>query len=94
MSGVGLGACSSVSKADVNAVYKRPPDAVVSADVNGDGIVNVQDLVLVSSSLGQTGQSSADVNGDGIVNVQDLVMVAGALGTGNGCFTAPTRLEY
>ena len=69
-------------KADVNAVYKRLPDAVVSADVNGDGIVNIQDLVLVSSSLGQTGQSRADVNGDSVVNIQDLVMVAGALGQG------------
>ncbi|MDE0684272.1 MAG: T9SS type A sorting domain-containing protein [Candidatus Poribacteria bacterium] len=69
-------------EADVNAVYKRPPNAVVAADVNGDGIVNIQDLVLVSSSLGQTGQSRADVNGDGVVNIQDLVMVAGVLGQG------------
>ena len=50
-------------------------------DVNGDGIVNIQDLVLVAGRLGQTGTNSADVNGDGIVNIQDLVLVAGALGT-------------
>ena len=50
-------------------------------DVNGDGIVNIQDLVLVASNLSQTGQNAADVNGDGIVNIQDLVLVAGALGT-------------
>ncbi|MYA98488.1 hypothetical protein F4X90_02240, partial [Candidatus Poribacteria bacterium] len=56
----------------------QAPD--VAADVNGDGIVNVQDLVLVSSRLGQTGQTEADVNGDGAVNIQDLVLVAGALG--------------
>ena len=48
------------------------------ADVNEDGIVNIQDLVLVASSFGQTGENAADVNGDGIVNVQDLVLVAGA----------------
>ena len=54
----------------------------LAADVNGDGIVNIQDLVLVSSNLGQTGQSRADVNGDGVVNIQDLVRVAGALGQG------------
>ncbi len=53
-----------------------------AADVNGDRIVNVQDLVLVSSRFGQTGQSRADVNGDGVVNIQDLVRVAGALGQG------------
>ena len=50
-------------------------------DVNGDGIVNIQDLVLVASNLGKTGQNAADVNGDGQVNIQDLVLVAGALGT-------------
>ena len=49
-------------------------------DVNGDGIVNIQDLVLVASNLGKTGQNAADVNGDNIVNIQDLVLVAGALG--------------
>ena len=52
------------------------------SDVNGDGVVNIQDLVLVSSNLGQTGENRADVNGDGVVNIQDLVMVAGALGQG------------
>ena len=51
------------------------------ADVNGDGIVNIQDLVQVASHLGQTNQSSIDVNGDGIVNIQDLVLVAGAFET-------------
>ena len=49
-------------------------------DVNSDGIVNIQDLVLVASNLGKTGQNAADVNGDGVVNIQDLVLVAGALG--------------
>ena len=57
------------------------PTARLAADVNGDGIVNIQDLVLVSSRLGQTGQNVADVNGDGVVNIQDLVLVAGELGT-------------
>ncbi|MDE0015482.1 MAG: leucine-rich repeat domain-containing protein [Candidatus Poribacteria bacterium] len=56
----------------------RVPD--IAADVNRDGIVNVQDLVLVSSQLGQTGRTEADVNGDGAVNIQDLALVAGALG--------------
>ena len=53
-----------------------------AADVNGDGAVNIQDLVRVASSFGQTEQNSADVNGDGIVNIVDLVKVAGEMGAG------------
>ena len=58
------------------------PDTLVQGDVNQDGIVNIADLVLVASNLGETGQNAADVNGDGIVNIADLVLVAGALGNG------------
>ena len=50
----------------------------VKEDVNRDGIVNIQDLVLVSANFGLTGQHPADVNGDGVVNIQDLVAVAAA----------------
>ena len=57
-----------------------PPESLTE-DVNHDGIVNIQDLVLVASNLGKTGQNAADVNGDGQVNIQDLVLIAGALGT-------------
>ena len=49
-------------------------------DVNDDGVVNIQDLVLVASHLGETGQNAADVNGDSVVDIRDLVKVAGALG--------------
>ncbi|MYA72245.1 hypothetical protein F4009_06305 [Candidatus Poribacteria bacterium] len=52
----------------------------LKGDVNGDGTVNIADLVLVASNLGETGQNVADVNGDGQVNIADLVLVAGALG--------------
>ena len=55
--------------------------AQLITDVNGDGVVNIQDLVLVSSRFGQMGQNRADVNGDGAINIQDLVLVAGELGT-------------
>ncbi len=53
----------------------------IKGDVNGDGTVNIADLVLVASNLGKTGQQAADVNGDSIVNIADLVLVAGALST-------------
>ena len=48
-------------------------------DVNGDGEVNILDLVVVSASFGQTGKNVADVNQNGVVDIQDLVLVAGAL---------------
>ena len=49
-----------------------------TGDLNADGVVNVQDLVLVASQFGQTGQNAGDINEDGVVNIQDLVLVAGA----------------
>ncbi len=51
-------------------------------DINTDGVVNIQDLVLVASNFGQQGENRADVNDDGVVNIQDLVLVAGAFGKG------------
>ena len=62
---------------DVASLTEAAPQLV--ADVNGDGIVNIQDLVLVAGQFGETGKNGADVNGDGVVNIQDLVLVAGAL---------------
>ena len=74
--------------ADVNAVYKRPPDAVVSADVNSDGNVNVLDLILIASKLGNAGANLvADVNEDGVVNILDLILVAGMF---EGAAAAPS----
>ena len=45
-------------------------------DVNGDGVINIQDLTLVASGFGQ---DSPDVNGDGAVNILDLTLVASRL---------------
>ena len=43
------------------------------ADVNGDGVVNILDLVMVANGFGK---SAPDPNGDGVVNILDLVFVA------------------
>ncbi len=52
-------------------------------DVNDDGTVNIQDLVLVAGQLGESGEDlKGDINGDGTVNIQDLVIVASHLGEG------------
>ena len=52
---------------------------VVAEDVNDDGVVDVQDLVVVAQQYGKTGTNSADVNGDRVVNIDDLILVAAVL---------------
>ena len=64
-----------------NGEVSEPPEPAEETvgDINRDGVVNIQDLVIVSARFGQTGQNSADVNADGIVDIVDLVLVAGAI---------------
>ena len=73
-----------------NGEITEPQPPQIAGDVNQDGVVNILDLVLVASRLGQAGQNDADVNGDGIVNILDMVLVAGALGD---AAAAPTVLH-
>ena len=59
-------------------MFPEPPRH--KEDVNGDGEVNILDLVAVAAKFGEKDAGNADVNGDGVVNIRDLVLVAGALG--------------
>ena len=48
----------------------------MAGDVNGDGMVNVQDIILIVNMILDGGYSGvADVNGDGAVNVQDIILI-------------------
>lgn len=62
------------------------------SDVNQDGTVNVQDLVLVANEIGHPGPpnagANADINADGAVNILDLVQIANNFG--EGAPAAPT----
>ena len=51
-------------------MYLKAPSP---ADVNGDGVVNILDLVQVANGFGK---ATPDPNGDGVVNILDLVFVA------------------
>jgi hypothetical protein len=44
------------------------------ADLNGDGVVNSQDLATLLNAWGSAG-SPADLNGDGIVGAPDLAIL-------------------
>ena len=55
----------------------------VPADVNGDGVVNLEDMDLAASRLNQRGENTADVNGDGVVDAADLLLIAAAVEQGN-----------
>ena len=60
---------------------------MLTSDVNGDGITNILDLVIVAQVFGEY-NANADVNGDGIVSILDLVLVAS--GIGNDDMAAPS----
>lgn len=66
----------------------------VNADLNGDGVVNIQDLVLVAMHIGEipdaTLSPNPDVNNDGVINILDLVLVATKFTTLEETITANT----
>ena len=61
--------------ADLDGEIYLKAETPPTADVNGDGTVNVLDLVIVANAFGE---AEPDLNGDGVVNIQDLVIVANA----------------
>ena len=69
---------------DIDRIYMdgymdiTPVSNPCAADVNGDGSVNVTDILAVIGNWGGTGEG--DVNGDDIVNVTDLLEVVSAWG--------------
>ena len=66
---------TAIDATDASASLTFTITVEVNLDVNGDGIVNILDLVTVASGFGT---DSPDINGDGIVNILDLVAVANA----------------
>ena len=65
-------------------VFAHDDTSTLLEDVNKDGTVNIQDLVLVASAFGEPADRNAlqnpDVNRDGTVNVLDLVRVSNSFG--------------
>ena len=74
--GIALGVLPSVG-----APPDTPAPVTRKEDVNGDGVVDVQDLAYVGLQYGKTGANTADVNGDEVVDVDDFILVAAAVDT-------------
>ena len=66
-----------VSSATSNEISIVPGGVTVIADINGDGLVNVDDLIAVINGWGacQTPACPADLNGNGAVDIDDLLTV-------------------
>jgi hypothetical protein len=52
----------------------EPAAGLCEGDLDGDGFIGVQDLVLVLLGWGSSGVP-ADFNGDGIVDIHDMIHV-------------------
>ena len=59
---------------DVLAAVLEGPSAPALGDLNGDGDINVTDILQIISHWGQV-HSSADLNGDGNVSIVDLLIL-------------------
>ena len=81
----------SATGIEVPAIFHAVSDTEappITADVNSDGNVNVLDLILIASNLGNAGANLVvDVNGDGVVNILDLILAAGMF---EGAAAAPS----
>ena len=67
---------------DGEAVLRGEPGPP-NADVDGNGVVDIADLVAIGRAFGQEGPpgfSPADVTGDGVVDIRDLVTAATRFG--------------
>ena len=65
-------------------------------DINNDGVVNIQDLVLVSSNFGVDAPKhpKVDVNNDGRVNILDLILVAAHFGESSDAAASPESTAF
>jgi hypothetical protein len=82
----GFGAAGKVTSDDGTSV----PNAIgvywsfYKYDLNGDGVIDAQDVQLVRDNLGKSSSYSAiaarcDLNGDGVVDIMDLTIIMSVL---------------
>ena len=72
-----LNSLTNASKSYIrNIIAENYQEPVLLGDINGDTLINVQDVVLVVNLVLSAGHdSTADMNSDGITNVLDVVQI-------------------
>ena len=75
------------------SVSSEPTTLAAREDVNGDGVVDVQDLVYLIRYYGWIGQNNADVNADEIVDANDLILIAAMLDNVAAAPTTRARVQ-
>ena len=63
------------------------PPVIAREDVNNDGIVDAQDVVLVD-------QNKLDLNGDGVSDIADILLVVKAMGNAGGAPAARSKAQH
>ena len=79
----------SSGKEDLSNIYIQSvtldDSSILLGDLNGDGIINIQDVILiVSNILGNNDftedeSSQADANSDGTIDVLDIVIIINSI---------------
>jgi len=71
---------SALSAQEVSDLFNQGGTGGVSADLDGDGDVDIFDLIIVAKNFG-TSNSVADTDSNGIVDIFDVVFVASRFGS-------------
>jgi len=87
--------CPSGVKAAIDPIMGTPfvtslpitppidPEPLTSlGDLNYDGVINIQDYILLSNAFG-TNDKKADLNDDRVVNIQDYIILSNNFGKTN-----------
>jgi len=72
-----LNGLSATSKNYIrNVIAENYQEDILLGDINGDTLINVQDIVLAVNLVMSAGHdNAADMNSDGITNVLDIVQI-------------------
>ena len=54
---------------------------VCESDFDGNGVVNVVDLMMLSSDFGCSGNCNCDIDGNGFVNIVDMLIFSNCYGS-------------